>query len=105
MPIVVPRPKAAGFGDEWIEQSTWADILRVRSQSNIVQVLEPEKCTGWEWHSFAELRAIASDDMPLRELFLPLTNLINTQPTFDPATAFAALPKPEGWDQTWIQTR
>ena len=68
-------------------------------------MLEPKKCLGWEWHSFDELRAIAADEMHSRELFLPLTNLIQTQPTFDPAKAYAALPKPPGWEQKWTQSR
>lgn len=69
------------------------------------QVMEPDKCAGWEWHTWDELKAFAAAGTSERELFLPLRSLIATRPGFDPVKAFAALPKPEGWEQKWSECR
>ncbi|GAA5978540.1 hypothetical protein JCM10908_004394 [Rhodotorula pacifica] len=45
------------------------------------QVYEPEKCERWEWHTWADLKALASE--PDNQLFLPLRNLIKQWPDLD----------------------
>ncbi|GAA5894207.1 hypothetical protein JCM8208_002377 [Rhodotorula glutinis] len=50
------------------------------------EVLEPEKCERWEWHSWEHLRDLALD--PGNNLFLPLRNLILQRPDLDPRAAF-----------------
>lgn len=42
------------------------------------QVMEPEKCEGWSWISFAEMRQMA--DNSGSDLFLPLVNLLAQRP-------------------------
>ncbi|BGP30091.1 hypothetical protein JCM10296v2_001843 [Rhodotorula toruloides] len=46
------------------------------------QVLEPEKCERWEWHTWVQLKELASD--PHNRLFLPLRNLFLQRPDADP---------------------
>ncbi|BGP06058.1 Nudix hydrolase 1 [Rhodotorula toruloides] len=46
------------------------------------QVLEPEKCERWEWHTWPQLKELAS--APHNRLFLPLRNLFLQRPDADP---------------------
>jgi 8-oxo-dGTP diphosphatase len=38
--------------------------------------MEPEKCEGWEWKTWAELQAIKGDSEPGTVMFLPLHTLL-----------------------------
>lgn len=44
----------------------------------LVQLMEPDKCEGWEWYSFRQMREL-NDSYPER-LFLPLRNLLAQRP-------------------------
>lgn len=39
--------------------------------------MEPEKCEGWSWSTFDELRSLRGDSAPGERLFLPLDHLLN----------------------------
>ncbi|BGO89617.1 hypothetical protein NBRC10512_001532 [Rhodotorula toruloides] len=56
-------------------------VCRVADDAN-PQVLEPEKCERWEWHTWPQLKELASD--PHNRLFLPLRNLFLQRPDADP---------------------
>lgn len=53
-----------------------------------IKILEPEKCSAWEWASWDELKAegeaqlSAGSNHTGRELFLPLLSLIEQRPEF-----------------------
>jgi 8-oxo-dGTP diphosphatase len=62
------------------------------SDSDEPQVLEPDKCEGWEWASWKQLmdwvrlEGEAGDDEVLkRKLFLPLLNLVRQRPVVVPS--------------------
>jgi len=45
------------------------------------QRLEPNKCQGWTWKSWAEIKAIALDEaLSKTDLFLPVVNLVRGNP-------------------------
>ncbi|RFU71835.1 hypothetical protein TARUN_10427, partial [Trichoderma arundinaceum] len=55
--------------------------------SAVPLVMEPEKCEGWEWKSWGELKQIdkaAKSDPSGDRLFLPLVNLIKKVGSRDP---------------------
>ncbi|KAF3394251.1 Nudix hydrolase 1 [Penicillium rolfsii] len=58
------------------------------NDSDQPQILEPEKCTAWEWASWDELKAEGVSQLKSgsnhsgRELFLPLLSLIEQRPDF-----------------------
>lgn len=41
-----------------------------------LQVLEPEKCEGWTWKSWEEIKKMAKREQGAQELFLPVENLV-----------------------------
>ncbi len=53
-----------------------------------IKILEPEKCSAWEWASWNELKTEgeaqlrAESNHTGRELFLPLLSLIEQRPEF-----------------------
>ena len=48
------------------------------------QRLEPNKCQGWTWKSWPEIKAIALNDaLSKTDLFLPVVNLIQDNPNID----------------------
>ncbi|KAH7324295.1 NUDIX hydrolase domain-like protein [Stachybotrys elegans] len=44
------------------------------------EVLEPEKCEGWTWKSWEEIRTMAKREGGSQELFLPVENLVLENP-------------------------
>ncbi|KAK3313088.1 nudix domain-containing protein [Apodospora peruviana] len=57
--------------------------------------LEPNKCEGWAWKGWDEIKADASDDEKAEEknLFLPLANLVRDFPDIDVIVASALADK------------
>ncbi|CAJ2504387.1 Uu.00g117810.m01.CDS01 [Anthostomella pinea] len=47
------------------------------------QRLEPEKCEGWSWKSWQEVKAMANEDTGPDKLFLPVQNLVRENPQID----------------------
>lgn len=43
-----------------------------------MQLLEPEKCEGWVWKTFDEIKQARQED-----LFLPVSNLLKEFSSFD----------------------
>lgn len=41
--------------------------------SDVAQVLEPEKCEGWHWNTWEDLKRLSDQG---EKLFLPLTNFL-----------------------------
>jgi 8-oxo-dGTP diphosphatase len=53
-------------------------IVCVREERKEPRVLEKDKCEGWEWAAWEDLRGwVASKE---RRLFLPLVNLVAQRP-------------------------
>ncbi|KAJ5090330.1 hypothetical protein N7532_009014 [Penicillium argentinense] len=51
------------------------------------QIMEPEKCTAWDWVSWDEMVAdakimVSGEGTPSKELFLPLVELLLQRPAF-----------------------
>ncbi|OQE26294.1 hypothetical protein PENSTE_c005G07384 [Penicillium steckii] len=51
------------------------------------QIMEPNKCTAWEWVSWDEVKAdaekmISGEGTPEKQLFLPLMELVIQRPNF-----------------------
>lgn len=42
------------------------------------QLIEPDKCEGWVWLSFNDLKGFESED-----LFLPIQHLLKQSPNFE----------------------
>lgn len=49
--------------------------------------MEPEKCEGWEWVSWEDVKGY-SDDERVRKLFQPIRDLIKQRPGFEPWTVY-----------------
>jgi hypothetical protein len=47
------------------------------------QNLEPNKCEGWSWKGWSEIKACQSGPKETEELFLPIANLIKENPDLD----------------------
>ena len=55
--------------------------------ANPMQVLEPHKCSRWEWKSWDDVRAvIAEEDGQPGKVFLPIVNLLEEQPEIEVLT-------------------
>ncbi|KAF2734693.1 hypothetical protein EJ04DRAFT_534775 [Polyplosphaeria fusca] len=44
------------------------------------QRLEPNKCEGWYWKSWEDIRALAGNNKNTGDLFLPVANLVQNYP-------------------------
>jgi ADP-ribose pyrophosphatase YjhB (NUDIX family) len=55
--------------------------------ANSMQVLEPHKCSRWEWKTWDDVRAvIAEEDGQPGKVFLPIVNLLEEQPDIEVLT-------------------
>lgn len=45
-----------------------------------MQLLEPNKCEGWHWKSWEDIKAIGEDRDSGDSLFLPIVNLLKETP-------------------------
>jgi 8-oxo-dGTP diphosphatase len=58
------------------------------NKTNRTQLLEPDKCEGWEWIRWEEVKAFAAKEeagaSDGRKFFLPILNLIEHRPGVDP---------------------
>ncbi|KAL8372153.1 hypothetical protein RB595_001785 [Gaeumannomyces hyphopodioides] len=52
------------------------------SKELLPQVTEPDKCEGWTWKSWADIKKMADDDVETERLFLPIINLVREHPNF-----------------------
>jgi len=66
-------------------------VCRRVDQQQEPQVLEPEKCLGWSWKSWAELRGIDSQGSAGERLFLPMVNLLREYPEIEALTGASAI--------------
>jgi 8-oxo-dGTP diphosphatase len=64
------------------------------NDSDLPQVLEPDKCEGWEWASWEDLMMWVKDAFEARDgevldkkLFIPLLNLVKQRPGLVPTLA------------------
>ena len=56
-----------------------------------MQVLEPHKCSCWEWKTWDDVRAViagntANEDGQPGKVFLPIVNLLEEQPDIEVLT-------------------
>jgi len=53
-----------------------------KDESQEPQILEPDKCDGWEWIQWREVVkwVVGAEEAPDRKVFLPLVNLIKQRP-------------------------
>lgn len=55
--------------------------------ANPVQVLEPHKCSRWEWKTWGDVRAVmAEEGGQSGKVFLPIVNLLEEQPDIEVLT-------------------
>ncbi|KAL8339784.1 hypothetical protein RB601_006075 [Gaeumannomyces tritici] len=52
------------------------------SQELQPQAMEPDKCEGWTWKSWADIKRMADEDVEAERLFLPIINLVHEHPNF-----------------------
>lgn len=50
--------------------------------------MEPEKCAGWEWVSWEDVKRY-SEDHHSRKLFQPILDLLKQRPGFDPYAGYS----------------
>ncbi|KAK3389475.1 NUDIX hydrolase domain-like protein [Podospora didyma] len=60
----------------------WAQCERIDPEQQ-PQRLEPNKCEGWAWTSWEDIKAKAASEEQAKELFLPLLNLVRGNPRID----------------------
>ncbi|KAK3392752.1 NUDIX hydrolase domain-like protein [Podospora didyma] len=47
------------------------------------QTLEPEKCEGWFWTTWSEIKTLAASEVGKQKFFLPIINLLNEHPDIE----------------------
>ncbi|KLU86116.1 hypothetical protein MAPG_05135 [Magnaporthiopsis poae ATCC 64411] len=55
------------------------------SKELVPQVTEPDKCEGWTWRSWTDIKKMADEDQETERLFLPIINLVREHPNFGQA--------------------
>lgn len=43
--------------------------------------MEPEKCEGWFWKEWSDMKELVSTEEGRQKVFLPIINLISEQPS------------------------
>jgi hypothetical protein len=51
--------------------------------SDCIQIMEPNKCLGWVWKTWDELKEMQGSSEAGNVLFLPLQNLLAQKPNFE----------------------
>ncbi|KAK3329191.1 NUDIX hydrolase domain-like protein [Apodospora peruviana] len=47
------------------------------------ETLEPEKCEGWSWKSWSEMKELISTEEGKQKIFLPIINLLREHPDIE----------------------
>ena len=54
------------------------------------QVLEPEKCVGWDWVAWKDIQSHSQKKDHGPRLFSPLLDLLHQRPSFEPSHSFVS---------------
>ncbi|KAM7194663.1 NUDIX hydrolase domain-like protein [Naviculisporaceae sp. PSN 640] len=56
---------------------------RMIDQTQQPKTMEPEKCEGWSWKEWSDIKQLVSTEAGREKVFLPIINLINEQPSLE----------------------
>jgi len=57
--------------------------------------MESEKCEGWDWQSWSDVRAVIAGEHGTTKVFLPIANLLRDCPGIEALLDDAAVGRPQ----------